>query len=350
MKSLKPTSIFSGLCLVAAALTFSGCNIMVAGGYSFNYTGQTAQSLESGVFSEGVTQIEVVNKFGDVNVMLAQGDPGWTWDKEVWADSQQQADVFLDDLLMNVETVGDKQTWTILMPESSSDLNGVKSNLTFSLPADIKVKLENAHGNVNAENLTARVDLTNSHGNLKASNLADGSLKVRHGNVDLMSASGALVINNSHGNVAVTGTEGSLEVDGSHSSINIDNAQDVKVSSSHGKISAKNIHGKIDASNSHDSINISTFGDSVLAKATHGKIDIVVSNSNFKSVDAETTHDSIKLSLPASVSPAISMSTSHGDSKSEIGSSDSSPQKVTLKTSHGNIRINKSNVVAESVQ
>ena len=324
--------------------------MVITGGYSFNFKGDTAETSEQGVFTEGITQIEIDNRFGNVDISLAKGDPGWTWESKVWADGQELADTLLEELSMDVSTVGDKQTWTIAMPEASSDLNGVQSNLTLKMPADVKVKLTNAHGNVKVENMTANLDLNNSHGNLNASHIVDGSIVVRHGNTNLESATGEVSIDSAHGNVSALTVEGKLTVHGSHSSIKVDGAQDVELKSSHGKITATNVDGNVVATNSHDSIKITTFGESVTAKSSHGKIDLIIANPDFKSVKAETSHDSIKVALPESVSPSIDMSTSHGNSKSEIGSNDSSPQKVVLKASHGNIRVVESDLVAEVVQ
>ena len=365
MKSIfNPVSTFS-VFLVAATLSFTGCNL-VSSGYSFNYQGETAETMEQGDFGEGVTQIEVLNKFGDVNVTLAQGDAGWTWEAKVWADSQELADTFLEELSMDVQTEGDKQVWTITMPDSSADLNGVKSNLTFKVPADVKVNLENAHGNIDVgelsanvvlsnghgnvkvENLSGSVNLTNRHGNLNASNIAGGSINVSHGDLSLNAATGAVSIESGHGKVITVAVEGDLKIDGAHSSISVDGGQNVELKSRHGKITATGIRGNIVASNSHDSTKITTFGETISVKASHGKVEVTAANPGFKSIELETEHNSINLQLPKSVTPAISMSTSHGKSKSEIGSDDNSSQKVTLKNQHGNINVTKADLVAEA--
>jgi hypothetical protein len=348
--SFDPSTKLSSLILTTAVLTLSGCSFTINGGYSFNFSGDTAESSEQGVFSDGIEQIEIVNRFGNVDITLAESDPAWTWESKVWADSQERADAYIKTLSMDVATDGNTQTWTIVLPESSSDLNGVQSNLTLKVPADVEVKLLNAHGNVKVEDVTAKVDLTNSHGNVNASRIANGSVVVRHGDTILKSASGEVSIESAHGNVSTSEMEGKLKVNGSHSSINVDRAQDVALYSSHGRITATNIHGDVIATNSHASIDITSFGASVSAKAEHGNIDLIAANPDFKSIVAEATHGSIKVAVPESVTPSIDLSTSHGDAKSEIDTNASSSQKVVLKTSHGNIRVTKSDLVAEVAQ
>lgn len=345
--SCDPSKALSFLFLTTSVLTFSGCSFSINGGYSFNYSGETAESTEEGAFSDGIEQIEIVNKFGDVQVSLAESDPSWTWESKVWANGQERADELLKTLSMDVATDGKTQTWTFLMPESSPDLKGVQSNLTMEVPAGVEVKLSNAHGNVIVNNMTANVDLTNSHGNLNASKIASGSIAVRHGSTVLESASGEVSIESAHGSVSASNTEDRLSVDGSHSSIKVDTAQDLELHASHGSIEAKNVQGAVNASNSHASIDITSFGTAVSAKTQHGGIELIVANPEFTSVVAESSHGSIKVALPESVTPAMDLSTSHGDAKSEVDSNASSPQKVVLSATHGNIRVSKSDVVVE---
>ena len=335
------------LVLTMLLLTVPGCSFSINGGYSFNFSGVTAENKEKGVISAGIEQIEIHNQFGNVDIKLADSDPDWTWESKVWADSQESADALLKTLSMDVATDGNKQTWTVLMPESSADLNGVQSNLTLMLPAEVKVKLTNAHGNVKIENVAANVDLTNSHGNLDAVKIGKGSIVVRHGNTNLYSASGEIFIDSAHGNVSTADTEGKLKVNASHSSINVDGAHDVELHSSHGRISATDVHGDVIATSSHNSIQITSFGKSVSTKVEHGNIDLIAANHEFKSITAESSHGSIKVAVHESVTPSIDISTSHGNSKSEIDTNASSSQKVVLKASHGNIRVTKSDLVAD---
>jgi hypothetical protein len=345
--SFDPSAKLSCLILTTAVLTLSGCSFSINGGYSFSFTGDTAENSEQGVFSDGIEQIEVVNRFGDVDITLAESDPTWTWDSKVWANSQERADALLETLSMDVTTDGNTQTWTIVMPESSSDLKGVQSNLTMKVPADVDVKLLNAHGNVRIDGMTARVDLTNSHGNVNASKIAKGSIVVRHGNTTLQSASGEVSIDSGHGNVSASDLESKLTVNGSHSSISVDTAEDVVLDASHGRIVAKNIHGDVIATNRHASTDITSFGASVSANAAHGNINLIAANPGFNSIVAEATHGSIKVALPESTTPSIDLSTSHGNANSEIDSNANSLQKVMLKAEHGNIRVTKSDLVAE---
>ena len=53
-----------------------GCNVQINGnfnGYSFDYTGQKLDKSDTGTFDDGVVQIQVANKFGDITVLLLTG-------------------------------------------------------------------------------------------------------------------------------------------------------------------------------------------------------------------------------------------------------------------------------------
>lgn len=341
--------------------TFSGCNLNIAtiDGYSFDYSGETAETLTEGTFTAGITQIEVVNKFGNVKITVADGEPKWTWDSKVWADTQELADEYLQELLMHVDTNGTTQTWTVSLPDSSSDLNGFKSNLTLMIPASVKVKLENRHGKVDVSKLASEVELINghgdvtltdlqakvvaknAHGNLTASNLNDGEFNVSHGNSDIQSAEN-ISINSSHGSVKAAQVAGALIVQGSHSNITVDSVQgSSNIKTSHGNIAAMGLAGNVTTKNSHGSTNVSTRGELVSIYSSHGKILLTMNSDSFQSIDLETTHSDINVALPANVIASIKMNTTHGDTSSEVGSNAESSQKVQLKNQHGNIRVTK---------
>jgi hypothetical protein len=339
------------LALIATfILTSAGCDISftMTDGYSFNWTGQTAEHSEEGTFDEGVTKIKIVNKFGNVNISEADGEPGWSWNAKVWADSQELADQFMDDLFMDVQTDGNTQTWTISLPESSSDLNGVKSNLTMKLPADVSAKIENRHGNsivkdltsnvdlnnahgdVDINRVTGRVDAVNAHGDLLANRIAEGNFKNSHGDTSIVDSTSDVEIRSSHGSVRVEKIQGSLTVDGSHGDLIAYDVQNIKAENSHGKT------------------RIRSAGERVEVDSAHGDIDLTMNSSAFKSIDLETSHAKIEVLLPASSDPAITMDTTHGKMVSEFEPQGGSGPPVELKNRHGDIKVRKFTAEAES--
>jgi hypothetical protein len=363
---------------------FIGCdiNFTMVDGYSFDFTGQKTEKTESGSFDDGVQEIEVENKFGDIKVTLATDDePGWSWDAAVWADSEELSAVLLEDTFLDIQTIDGKQIWKLVLPESKSDLNGVTSNLTFRVPAGMQVNLQNSHGNLDISKLDGKLDarnrhgdvallglsgessIENSHGNLSANDVTDAKLTLHHGNVNIASAQGKIHFEGSHGSVVAEDIEGDLVIEASHMGVEVSrvtqaanissNHNNIKVSgvvgdatidNQHGDIVAKEMIGNIFVSNAYGDTVISTSAETVEVHSRYGAIEIEIENPEFRSILAETSHEDVKLWLPASVTASIDTSTTHGDTESEFESDAESSQNVSVKTQHGDIEIMKRSI------
>lgn len=360
---------------------FVGCdiNFTMIDGYSFDYSGPKSEKTESGSFDESVQEIEVENKFGDIKVTLATDEePGWSWNAAVWADTEELSAVLLEDIFLDIQTVDGKQIWKLVLPESKADLNGVKSNLTFRVPAGMQVNLQNSHGNLDISKLDGKLDannrhgdvsllglsgensIENAHGNLSATDVTNANLALHHGNINIAAAKGKIHFDGSHGNVVAEDIDGDLVIEASHMGVEVSrvtqaanissNHNDIKVTgvvgdatidNQHGDIEAGEMIGNVTASNAHGDTVIKTSGDKVEVNSRHGAIEIEIENPEFQSILAETSHDDVKLWLPASVNASIDTSTTHGDTESDFESDAESSQNVSIKTQHGDIEIMK---------
>ena len=361
---INPSSRFSsrtflGLALaISAIVSATGCEIS---GNFFTYTGPTAQTSQQGVVGEEVKKVRVSNQFGDVIVNPTPGGTGWTWEGKVWGRDQEQADRLIGELVLNVESDGETQTWRLEMPVESKGLNGVESNLTIQVPPEVqveinnqhgnvktaetegKVTIDNAHGNVTVANLNGDLTIANSHGNLVANKIAAASINVRHGDADVQTSTGSLEIDSAHGRVNLESASGDLTYSGSHSSIKAANINgDAKLTTSHGNLDCQKITGNVVAENRHGSTSIATLGNKVQINSAHGKVELEILNSAFNTVNIENRHGDTKVILPQALTPRIAMDVDHGDAQSEFKSDDSSSQHVILTNRHGNIRVTKS--------
>ena len=358
---------------------FIGCdvNFTMVDGYSFDFTGQKSEKSESGAFHEGIQEIEVENRFGDIKVILAANEePGWSWDAAVWGDSAELSAALLEDTFLDIQTVNGKQIWKLMLPEAKRDLNGVSSNLMFRVPAGMRVRLQNSHGNLDISGLDGTLDaenshgsvsllglsgncsVENSHGNLSAKNIAAATLKVFHGNTSIGSAVGNVRFEGAHGDVVAEDIDGDLLINVSHMGVEVSRVtQAAKIITTHnqvkvdhvaGELSIENQHGDIEAteivgnvilSNAHGNTKVSTSGDIIDLKSQHGSLDIDIENPNFQSIQAETSFDDISLGLPTGVRASINMTTTHGETDSELESDSDSSQSVVLFSRHGDIRI-----------
>ncbi len=345
--------------IIACVLpAFVGCEISFSG---FTYTGQTAQTSQQGTVGDEVKQVRVFNQFGDIVVERAQGEAVWSWDGKVWASAQEQADHFIGELKLNVETDGDVQTWQLELPADQSGLNGVESNLTIMLPESVlvevnnrhgnvgisetgsEVTVNNAHGNINVSEVLGSLTVDNSHGNIMAKEITTATITVKHGDANIQTATGSLAIDSAHGRVNVDSVTGELEFSGSHSALKASNLSgNARLTTAHGDLNGNNIAGNVVAENRHGSTKIETYGGSVQISSEHGRVDLDVLNGAFDKVTIQNRHSDINVQLPQSSTPNITMNVEHGDAKSEFDNQAASSQLVELTNRHGNIRVKKS--------
>ncbi len=340
---------FFAFAIAVLSLISTGCNFnfTMVDGYTFDYSGDALEASDEGTFSDGITELIVENKFGNVEISTAEGEAGWSWSKKVWGETPEMAEVFLDQVSLDVQTDGTTQTMKLVLPEHDPDFNGVKSHLVLNVPTRIKANLINGHGNVEASNLDGEFELENrhgnvelrsltgvvvaknSHGNIAAKNLGQANIKVSHGNVDVLETTGDLEVSSSHGTVRAGDIAGNAKVEGSHSSISL-----------------TKIMGDVSTKTSHAKTNIDTSGSVVKAHSTHGNVNVVIDNAEFTSIDLSTTHANVDLTIPSNSNPGIDMKTTHGKTNSDFGSKDGS-QPVKLNSTHGNISVKKMSAIVE---
>jgi len=300
---IKPIAAIA-CCIAIGGL--SGCNFQFSNGYMFTFTGTKVDKSDGDTISSSVKSINVENQFGNVKIEETTGEAKWEWSASVWGDDEEAALLFLDSLVMEVTTDGENQTWTLIMPEKDSALNGVKSDLTIFAPAKCEVITKNSHGDSDISKLTGSSKIENRHGDTRISdNKADTSIVNRHGEVKMSRIEGKITIDNTHG--------------------------DVKVAYGMGDIDCKNTHGRLE---------ISADSENVKCSSTHGDVEFDLTSDKFESVEISTTHADITLWLPSSAEPDVKMKTSHGDMSSDFQSNSGGPE-VILKTTHGDIDVNQ---------
>ena len=368
-------------CALAMCCLLTGCevNFRSFDGYSFDFTGSKKEKHETGKLDDGIKRIEVENRFGDLKLVPATDDEtGWSWDATCWADSDEMAQTQLDDMFLDIETIGETQSWKLVMPESSRDLNGVKSDLTIRVPAGLQVKLLNAHGNLEAvgidsdltaENshgdislseLTGKGAVKLSHGNFTATKITDLKLTVNHGNSKIESATGAVLFDGSHGDFVASHVDGDLTIQASHTGIEVDHLSksaklqtthnsivasellgNVEIENSHGEIRVSDSSGNLKTTNHHGATKIAAAGESITVWSEFGRVEIAVIGSDFQTIRAETTHSDLVLTLPESTEANLAIDISHGAEKSDLASVANSPRRISLKNSFGDIEIKK---------
>lgn len=310
---------------LTSLLVLSGCNINFnyVDGFSFDYTGETAEKNENDSIAAEVKTIEIENRFGDVKIEATDGEFGWNWDLKVWADSSDDANAYLELIEMQVSEDDGKQTWRLILPEENKNLlKGVKSNLTLLVPKGVKTEMVNRHGDSDVRGVGGSLDLENAHGNLHVEDLSgDAKVKVSHGN---LTGEGMSFLNAEvrHGKIDVSGI-----------------ASDCKIGSQHGNVTLGSVDGELNVEVSHGSITANNVGGTVNIDASHSNVKI---NELTQNAEISASHGSIKLTLPADASPKLDADVSHGNMSSDFENDDSGTQVLKLKAKHGNISVKKS--------
>lgn len=324
-KKMAKTPRVSASLFFAGVLTLvSGCRFQITDGYVFDYKGETSQKTDSGTIDATVKSIEIKNKFGDVDVAHSTGESNWTWDGKSWATDKSDADEFVSQLEMNVVQDGDKQNWTIVLPDRNRKLRGVKSNLTIRIPSQVSVEVDNEHGKVSAHGLSGSTTINNEHGSIKATALTgETAIKNQHGQIVADNLSGAANLDCEHGDIKIDGSSESLSIQCEHGNVNVKNSSsDITTVTEHGKTT------------------IESSGANVKCNAEHGDVKITLNNAEFQSIVADAEHSDVEISLPASAQPRVDLAVDHGKANSDFQSSENkNAPRIKVKTEHGDIRI-----------
>ena len=310
-------------CLLSAVL-LTGCDIQINGGYTFNRTGETATEDDGGELAENVTSIHVENKFGNVKVSrVSEGEtPSWKWNGKVWGDSQELADALIEQLVLEVKTEGDQQTFTLLMPDSQSGFNGCESILELKISAESSIDVTNEHGDLEIADVGQDAKLSGSFGNLQVKNV--------EGNLTLISK---------HSDVRIDGVQGETDAEASFGEMTVDGIQGpAKLENAHGSIEGT-LHGPAEVESSFDKIKLTYDGSSIEVKNKHGDTDLTMATQDFKTIDIENKHGDVSIQLPPGTSATVNMDSSFGDAKSKVSNDDPGDRKITVKNSHGDIEI-----------
>jgi hypothetical protein len=382
---------------------------MQTDGYRFDFQGEQARRADEGEIDRELTSIVVDHRFGDVLVLATEDDPTWTWEVTCWADTKEEAEKYAKEVKLKSEVVEGRHSWTLVLPEPPvNGLRGVESKLTLRVPATARVELKNEHGATTIDGMTAgtkancrhgRLELRNlqgaleaatEHAELIAEHVAGGSLTNRHGKVtvndvmgdlqvktahaamSLVKVSGNVQASNEHGEVRVSGIGGSLHVKNKHGKIvaeSVDAGVDLQTSHArielaevggdarlrnrHGAISTSGVAGKLDVETSHGAIDLNGSSKNIVSKNEHGRIRIVLTDSGFRSVRAETSFADIEIEFPAEARPTVEAGTEHGKIDSDVPVLRLNPRvdnfvgmeagasRMSLKNRHGNIRIRR---------
>jgi hypothetical protein len=338
----------------------AGCSLDMSSGYSFDFQGEQASRTEHTDIPAEVETVDLTNLFGNVTITASENeDAAIDWNLACWADTEQEAVRLTEQVQFICSTEGNSSRCEIVLPDGPQNtLRGVKSNITISLPASMKIRAVNSHGDICATDLSSEVelknrfgkltvqgltkpcDLENSHGEVLAERITSATIKTSHGKTTVRTVSESLLVRGQHSGINVQHVDGNVDVATSHHGIDIDDVGgDATITCSHGAINGRRLRGQVVVTEtSHGSTDLETLATSVSCSSQHGKVALSATNPDLKSVEVSASFHDIHLTLANGLNPAITTSATFGEVDSDFAGKGSSPT-IGLNVKHGGITI-----------
>ncbi|EAE8361701.1 DUF4097 domain-containing protein [Listeria monocytogenes] len=241
-----------------------------------------------------------------------------------------------------------KQKVTIYLTKDTklADLE-VKSHSGDIDVADFKVKKfvsSTNSGELKVTNLEANTaQMATSSGDLTLSNInANSSIETDSGKTELTNLTGDLEVNGGSGDVNVAGVKAKklkIAIDSGDIELTSGTVTDLAVlTTSSGDIDA-NTKGKIQAESDSGSIELAGATNNVTAKTSSGDIDVAFTKQ-VKNIEINSDSGEVELELPGDFKAIYEASSNSGSVKAPTSDSNTD-NRVTVKTSSGDIKIEK---------
>ena len=231
--------------------------------------GQSFITEENEVF-DGIKNLEIKGSFCQVTITGNESD-------QIFFQGEIKGYSSNSDFAIRHKISGDQLTIWVDTPTKS--WNNVNGKLTFNVPADCNIFVNNSSGSIQVSQLQyGGLVLESTSGSIKSNNTKT--------NARMKASSGSINVNQHEGNLELTSSSGSQKLAGI--------IGDVSTRSSSGSINIQNIQGKVQAEASSGSIQLAdVIGGAVVLKTSSGSI-------NGKGV--QLTHSSSFTSSSGSIS------------------------------------------------
>lgn len=249
---------------------------------------------------------------------------------------------------IQVEYAQDGNTVTLTVNEGWSVMGERSVNFDITVPANLDVTIHGNSTDASIENVDGQVNASTSSGDLHLNNI--------NGPLNLNTSSGAITLTGEQGVVSAHSSSGDMRLSNVNGSLNLgDDSGDITITNEQGSVDARTSSGDIRINQLSGPVNLSTdSGNITLDQAQISGQDHLQSSSGdirFSgtldprgSYQMKTDSGNITLNLPASTSFQLSTSTDSGSVRNAFSTptTGSAPYaSVTLKTSSGNIRVQK---------
>jgi hypothetical protein len=292
--------LFGVVCGFAADAHFPLLNLPISLGDSgsirvgeFIGTKYTWDESES-VPAEDLTQIQVVNRYGDVTVESGPSDSiELDLLKEVFGSSEDEAKVIADKVSATTSVEGKMLRIGTNRPDVTSDKKTrFKTHLSLKIPAHFSVRINNGYGDVKIKELEGTCEVENEYGDVVVQDSGnDVKIRNRFKRAAVLGAQGTVHIENQRGAVEAQDIEGDVVLKTDYNSISArhitGNAQlknrfgrvtvdgvsgTVGVEAPGSKVVISDVQQEVVAQNSHKDLIVSAMGSTVDLETSYGKV------------------------------------------------------------------------------
>jgi hypothetical protein len=253
-------------------IIFSALVFMILTGINDLLAQQTL--AESNFSLEGVKSLEVRGKFCNVEI---NGNKGRALEFDGYIRGSGNQDKYE----IKHERRGDRVEVWVETPMSI--WGNLESLLSFKVPAEVDVTVDNSSGNLKIFNVnTRKIELETSSGNIQTGNTAgELAIKCSSGNVTVNGQNGNLQVTTTSGNIKVKEVKGVSAFEASSGNINLDELDgDTRAECTSGNITMNDVRGRLYAKASSGNIR----GDEIFLineaefRATSGNIKLDLMN------------------------------------------------------------------------
>jgi hypothetical protein len=227
----------------------------------------------------------------------------------------------------------------------------------IKVPEKLNVEVTNKFGKVDVSDIAGEVNINNSNGSVSVKAVA-GTLNIENkfGEINASDILGKAKITNANGRITATGFSSDLIIDCRFGDVSASNVKgNLKLSDSNGRIKIDKVDGTVTTDNKFGDMELRNISGAVDAKNENGAISLSSDKLVQKDTKLETRFGSITLNLPKEQDGRFSLSTRHGNIKSDFpmsinkdNTSESANSNIgnssvqfSVRNENGSISINK---------
>lgn len=344
--------------------SFGPEGLRVLGGRFYGPSFEFEETAERSLGTDGATEVEVRNAFGEVRVVPGDGPVQVRLRKVVFQPTEEKARAFAERVEIEIrEEEGRLRIGTNREEVERGEKVGFETHLEVQVPPETTTRVRNEHGAVDVRGVaSARVHSAFEDVRVEQV-LGDVTVDARHGGVEVADLGANLTLESRHGNVEVRGVTGQVEVDVQHGSLSVREAGglkarvsygdavaesvagDVSIHARHAGARASNVTGQVDVETSYADIRVDGAGGPIQARVTHGDAHLSPRVPITRAIDASASDGGITLDVPEGSRFELDAESTHGEVNVDVpglearATGDGEPARASGSVGGGETRV-----------